>query len=157
MRAVLQRVRHSSVTIDQTVTGEIDTGLLVLLGVTESDDASVCDFLADKVLNLRIFEDETGKMNRSVIDVHGSVLIVSQFTLYADCRKGRRPSFTQAAKPDHAIPLYERFISKIKEAGVPTATGQFGADMQVLIENDGPVTILLDTDEIMPAAKQTQT
>lgn len=157
MRAVIQRVRHSSVTIDQTVTGEIGTGLLVLLGVTEPDDASVCDFLADKVLNLRIFEDESGKMNRSVTDIHGSILIVSQFTLYADCRKGRRPSFIQAAKPDHAIPLYERFISKIKEAGISAATGQFGADMQVLIENDGPVTILLDTDEIMPAAKHTQT
>lgn len=153
MKAIIQRVRRSSVMIDGTVVGKIGPGLTLLLGVTESDTEKQCDHLAEKAVNLRIFEDDAGKMNRSLLDIGGEMLIISQFTLCADCRKGRRPSFIAAARPEQAVPLYERFIAQVQTQGVQTASGQFGADMLVSIENDGPVTIILDTEEIMPDAK----
>ena len=153
MKAVVQRVRQSSVSIDGKTVGEIQCGLMVLLGVTDVDTEQECDYLADKIAGLRIFEDDTGKMNRSLLDIQGEMLIVSQFTLCADCRKGRRPSFIRAAKPETAIPLYNRFIAQIQARGIRTATGEFGANMLVSIENDGPVTIPLDTEEIMPKGK----
>lgn len=153
MKAIIQRVRRSSVTIDGTVVGKIGPGLTLLLGVTESDTEKQCDYLAEKAVNLRIFEDDAGKMNRSLLDIGGEMLIISQFTLCADCRKGRRPSFIAAARPEQAVPLYERFIAQVQTQGVQTASGQFGADMLVSIDNDGPVTIILDTEEIMPDAK----
>ena len=153
MKAVVQRVRQSSVSIDGKTVGEIQCGLMVLLGVTDVDTEQECDYIADKIAGLRIFEDDTGKMNRSLLDIQGEMLIVSQFTLCADCRKGRRPSFIRAAKPETAIPLYNRFIAQIQARGIRTATGEFGADMLVSIENDGPVTIPLDTEEIMPKGK----
>ena len=153
MKAVVQRVRQSSVSIDGKTVGEIQCGLMVLLGVTDVDTEQECDYLADKIAGLRIFEDDAGKMNRSLLDIQGEMLIVSQFTLCADCRKGRRPSFIRAAKPETAIPLYNRFIAQIQARGIRTATGDFGADMLVSIENDGPVTIPLDTEEIMPKGK----
>ena len=153
MKAVVQRVRQSSVSIDGKTVGEIQCGLMVLLGVTDVDTEQECDYLADKIAGLRIFEDDAGKMNRSLLDIQGEMLIVSRFTLCADCRKGRRPSFIRAAKPETAIPLYNRFIAQIQARGIRTATGEFGADMLVSIENDGPVTIPLDTEEIMPKGK----
>lgn len=153
MKAVVQRVKQSSVSIDGKTVGEIQCGLMVLLGVTDVDTEQECDYLADKIASLRIFEDDAGKMNRSLLDIQGEMLIVSQFTLCADCRKGRRPSFIRAAKPETAIPLYNRFIAQIQARGIRTATGEFGADMLVSIENDGPVTIPLDTEEIMPKGK----
>ena len=153
MKAVVQRVRQSSVSIDGKTVGEIQCGLMVLLGVTDVDTEQECDYLADKIAGLRIFEDDAGKMNRSLLDIQGEMLIVSQFTLCADCRKSRRPSFIRAAKPETAIPLYNRFIAQIQARGIRTATGEFGADMLVSIENDGPVTIPLDTEEIMPKGK----
>ena len=149
MKAVLQRVKQASVSIEGETVGKISSGIMLLLGVTEEDTEKECDFLAEKAVNLRIFEDEAGKMNRSLLDAGGEMLVVSQFTLCADCRRGRRPSFTRAARPEKAIPLYERFIGNIREMGIPVSTGRFGADMLVSIENDGPMTILLDTDEIM--------
>lgn len=148
MRAVLQRVTHASVSIEGAVVGEIGHGYLLLLGVADADTVDQCDALAEKVVNLRVFEDEDGKMNRSLQDTGGELLVVSQFTLYADCKKGRRPSFIKAARPEVAIPLYERFIARISAQGIGVATGRFGADMQVALVNDGPVTILLDTDEM---------
>ena len=123
MKAVVQRVRQSSVSIDGKTVGEIQCGLMVLLGVTDVDTEQECDYLADKIAGLRIFEDDTGKMNRSLLDIQGEMLIVSQFTLCADCRKGRRPSFIRAAKPETAIPLYNRFIAQIQARGIRTATG----------------------------------
>ena len=154
MKAVLQRVKRASVAIGGEGVGEISSGLLLFLGVTEEDSEKECDFLAEKAANLRIFEDEVGKMNRSLLDAGGQMLVVSQFTLCADCRKGRRPSFTGAARPEKAVPLDERFIENIRGMGIPVSTGRFGADMLVSIENDGPVTILLDTDEIMPKGEK---
>lgn len=154
MRAILQRVKSSSVTIEGKKVGEIGKGLTVLLGIAPEDTETEGDFLLDKIVNLRIFEDDAGKMNLSLLDVHGEILVVSQFTLFADCRKGRRPSFTGAARPDIAIPLYEHFLKQAASLGIRTAHGEFGADMLVQIENDGPVTILLDTDQIMPGAKK---
>ena len=154
MKAVLQRVKRASVAIGGEGVGEISSGLLLFLGVTEEDSEKECDFLAEKAANLRIFEDEVGKMNRSLLDAGGQMLVVSQFTLCADCRKGRRPSFTGAARPEKAVQLYERFIENIRGMGIPVSTGRFGADMLVSIENDGPVTILLDTDEIMPKGEK---
>jgi D-tyrosyl-tRNA(Tyr) deacylase len=147
MRAVLQRVRHAKVTVGDEVTGEIAAGWLVLLGVAPTDTRKELDWLAEKVVNLRAFEDADGKMNRSVQDVGGSILVVSQFTLYGDCRKGRRPSFIGAAQPEIAEPLYEAFVTAVKSLGVPVATGRFAADMQVELVNDGPVTFVLDTAE----------
>lgn len=147
MRAVLQRVKSASVTIQNEKVGEIADGILLFLGITEEDGEKECDFLAEKAVQLRIFEDEEGKMNRSLLDMGGKMLIVSQFTLFADCRRGRRPSFIKAARPQQAEPLYERFIQAVQGMGVKTASGRFGADMLVSLENDGPVTILLDTEE----------
>jgi D-tyrosyl-tRNA(Tyr) deacylase len=145
MRAVIQRVRRAHVDIDGEVAGAIEQGLLVLLAVADSDTREQASWLADKVVGLRIFNDADAKMNLSVTDVGGAVLVVSQFTLYGDTRKGRRPSFIGAAGPDIAIPLYEAFVDGIKALGVPTATGRFGADMQVELVNDGPVTLIVDT------------
>jgi D-tyrosyl-tRNA(Tyr) deacylase len=146
MRAVVQRVSRACVVIDDQSVGEIGSGLLILLGVTHSDTAEVAAWLADKIIGLRIFNDADGKMNRSVAEVGGGVLVVSQFTLYGDCRKGRRPSFIDAAPPEIAVPLYEAFINAIKAQGVPVATGRFGAMMQVELVNDGPVTVIVDRD-----------
>ena len=145
MRAVLQRVRRASVHVDGELIGQVGPGLLVLLGVTQSDTAEQGRWLADKIVTLRIFADDTGKMNRDVIESGGGVLVVSQFTLYGDCRKGRRPSFIDAAPPETAIPLYEAFIHAVKAHGVPVATGRFGAMMQVELVNDGPVTLIVDS------------
>ena len=148
MKVVVQRVKESSVMIDGEVKGEIKQGFMVLVGFCESDDQLIVDKLVDKIVHLRVFEDHQGKMNLSLEDVKGSILSISQFTLYADCRKGRRPSFIDAAKPDKAIPLYDYFNQKIEEYGIHVETGIFGADMKVSLINDGPVTILLDSAEI---------
>ena len=145
MRAVVTRVREASVTIEGRVNGAIGQGFLVLLGVGPDDTEAVCDKLAEKICHLRVFEDENGRMNRSLEQVGGAILVVSQFTLYADT-SSRRPGFTGAAKPELAIPLYERFLERYRERGFPVRHGEFGADMQVASVNDGPVTILLDTD-----------
>ena len=145
MRAVLQRVSRARVVVGEEVTGAIGPGLLVLLGVAPDDAEADARWLADKVVNLRIFPDDTDKMNRSVADAGGGVLVVSQFTLYGDCRKGRRPSFVEAAPPEIAVPLYEAFVAAVRAQGVPTATGRFGAMMQVELVNDGPVTLILDS------------
>lgn len=147
MRAVLQRVSRAKVTVDGEVTGAIASGWLVLLGVAPRDSQNQAEWLAEKVANLRAFPDADGKMNRSVQDVSGGVLVVSQFTLYGDCQKGRRPSFTGAAPPAEAEPLYEAFVTALKLLGVPVATGRFAADMQVELVNDGPVTFILEVGE----------
>lgn len=145
MRAVLQRVKHASVTAESHTIGRIGLGWLVLLGVGAKDSPDDIDYLADKIINLRAFPDEDGKMNLTVRDIGGSIMIVSQFTLYADCRKGRRPGFSDAAPPEIANNLYEAFINTIRATGIPTATGQFQANMEVSLVNDGPVTLLLDS------------
>ena len=145
MRAVVTRVRSASVTIGGRVNGEIGLGYLVLLGVGPGDTEDTAVKLADRICNLRVFEDENGKMNRSLEQVGGSLLVVSQFTLYADT-SSRRPGFSGAAKPDLAVPLYERFMARCRERGFPVEHGEFGADMQVASVNDGPVTILFDTE-----------
>lgn len=148
MRAVVQRVSSASVSIDGHVTGEIQRGLLVLLGIAPDDSVDDGAWLAQKLAALRIFEDESGKMNRSVVDLGGGVLVVSQFTLFASTRKGTRPSFNDAAKPDIAIPLYERFLAQMATAlGRSVACGKFGAMMQVSLVNDGPVTLIIDSRE----------
>lgn len=147
MRVVIQRVSHASVTVEGEITGEIGRGLLVLLGIGQEDGEAQVKMLADKIVQLRIFEDEAGKMNRSLLDIQGEMLVVSQFTLYADTRRGRRPSFTSAAPPSLAIPLYERFKAAISTYDIRVASGIFGADMQVELLNDGPVTIWLDSDD----------
>ena len=144
MRAVVQRVRSCRVVVDGKVVGEIGRGLLVLLGIRTGDAVEQARWLADKVVGLRIFEDEQGKMNVSVADAGGGVLVVSQFTLYGDAAKGRRPSFIEAARPEVAVPLYERFLAVLRGRGLNVAAGEFGADMQVEIHNDGPVTLILD-------------
>ncbi len=149
MRAVVMRVKHASVTIDGRVNGAIGQGLLILLGVAPTDTPALCDKLAEKALGLRIFCDESGKMNRSLADVGGQVLVVSQFTLFADCKKGKRPSFFGAAAPELADALYERFLDDCRARGFEPRHGEFGADMQVESCNDGPVTIPLDTDDWM--------
>jgi D-aminoacyl-tRNA deacylase len=146
MRAVLQRVRRARVVVDSEVVGEIGPGLLVLLGVAPTDSEEHGLWLADKIVGLRIFSDAEGKMNRSVAEVGGGVLVVSQFTLYGDCSKGRRPSFIDAAPPEKAVPLYEAFVAAVRAHGIPTATGRFGAMMQVELVNDGPVTLIIDRD-----------
>jgi D-tyrosyl-tRNA(Tyr) deacylase len=145
MRAVVQRVRRARVVVADDVVGAIEQGLLVLLGVAPSDANEQANWLADKIVGLRIFNDDQGKMNLALADVGGAMLIVSQFTLYGDARKGRRPSFIGAAGPEIAIPLYQAFIDAVKSHGIPVATGRFGADMQVELVNDGPVTLILDT------------
>ena len=149
MRAVVTRVKSASVAVDGKTTGAIGQGLLILLGIAPEDTPAHCKKLADKILGLRIFRDDDDKMNRSLADVGGSVLVVSQFTLYGDCRKGRRPSFTGAAVPETAIPLYEQCLQECRAHGFPPQHGQFGADMLVTSENNGPVTLILDTDELM--------
>jgi D-tyrosyl-tRNA(Tyr) deacylase len=141
----LQRVSHASVTVNDTIVGQIGQGLLILLGIGQDDSIVQAKALADKIVNLRIFEDEAGKMNRSLLDIHGEILAVSQFTLYADCQRGRRPSFTNAAPPSKAEPLFEQFKSLLTGYGLTVASGIFGADMQVDLRNNGPVTIMLDT------------
>ena len=146
MRAVVTRVSSASVTIDGTVRGAIDQGYLVLLGIGPQDNEAVCDKLAEKICNLRVFEDENGKMNLNLEQVGGSLLVISQFTLYADT-KSRRPGFTGAAKPDAAIPLYERFLDQCRQKGFRVEHGECGADMKVASVNDGPVTILFDTEQ----------
>ncbi len=144
MRALLQRVSQASVTVDDQVVGAIDRGFVVLLGVTHEDGRPEADWLANKIAGLRIFEDETGKMNLALADVGGQVLVVSQFTLYGDARKGRRPSFTQAARPEQAEPLVEYLVENLRQRGLKVAMGVFGAIMQVEIHNDGPVTMMLE-------------
>ncbi|MBQ3149878.1 MAG: D-tyrosyl-tRNA(Tyr) deacylase [Clostridia bacterium] len=147
MRAVIQRVLHSSVSVDGKVVGEIEQGLNILLGVVEGDSEAEADILASKIAKMRIFEDENEKMNLSVTDIGGSALVISQFTLCADCRKGNRPSFSSSAHPDRAKELYEYFVEQLKQNGISKVeTGIFAADMQVMIQNDGPVTIILDSD-----------
>jgi D-tyrosyl-tRNA(Tyr) deacylase len=144
MRALLQRVSAASVTVDGEVISRIGKGLVILLGVGHGDGEEQVSFLAEKIANLRIFEDDQGKTNLSILDVKGDAIVVSQFTLYADTRKGRRPSFIDAALPDVAEPLVDRFVQKLRGHGIPTQTGKFGAHMEVEIHNDGPVTVLLE-------------
>ena len=148
MRAVVTRVASAAVAIEGRTVGAIDRGFLVLLGVGPEDTQAVCDKLAEKVCNLRVFEDENGKMNRSLEDVKGQLLIVSQFTLYGSCKKGRRPEFLSAARPEVAIRLYEKFVQLCRVKGFHTETGEFGAYMQVESLNDGPVTLVVDTDQL---------
>jgi D-tyrosyl-tRNA(Tyr) deacylase len=147
MRAVVQRVSEASVAIDRQVVGEINQGFMILLGIHEEDTLKDVEYLVGKIAKLRVFEDEAGKMNRNIAAVSGSVLSISQFTLYAETKKGNRPSFIKAAKPDIAIPLYEAFNQGLQSEGISVATGEFGADMKVSLINDGPVTIILDTRE----------
>ena len=148
MRAVLTRVKSASVTVDGSVIGQIGQGFLILLGVTHEDTEAQAVKLADKLMGLRIFEDENGKMNRSLEDVGGQVLVVSQFTLYGNCKKGRRPEFLAAARPEIAIPLYEKFMALCRDKGFSVETGEFGAEMLVESVNDGPVTLIVDTDQL---------
>jgi D-tyrosyl-tRNA(Tyr) deacylase len=148
MRAVIQRVTEASVKIDGVINGQIANGLLIFLGIEAADDRADIDWLTGKVAALRIFNDEQGVMNRSVVDIGGGILVISQFTLFASTRKGNRPSYIRAARPEVAIPLYESFVSALSTAiGKPVATGIFGADMKVSLLNDGPVTILIDSKE----------
>jgi len=144
MRLIVQRVRSANVKVAGKIIGEISGGLMTLVGFTHTDTPETVKYLADRAVKLRIFEDENGKMNRSLLDVAGSMLIVSQFTLYGDTVHGRRPGFDAAAKPDQAIPLYEQFIEEVRAFGVNVATGEFGAEMLVTLENDGPVTFTLE-------------
>jgi D-tyrosyl-tRNA(Tyr) deacylase len=144
MRAVLQRVTSAKVEVGAEVVGEIGVGLLILLGVARSDTSEQADWLAEKIAGLRIFNDGAGKMNLDVDEIRGSALVVSQFTLYGNCQKGRRPSFIEAAAPEIAVPLYERFVTALRARGIATATGRFGAMMQVHLINDGPVTLVLE-------------
>ena len=145
MRALVQRVSSGSVKIDDKIVGKISHGLVILLGITHEDSEADVKFLADKCVNLRVFCDEDDKMNRSLLDIGGEALIISQFTLYGDTRKGRRPGFSEAARPGQAIPLYEKFVQAIKDCKIKVATGEFGAKMLVDIKNDGPVTLMLES------------
>ncbi|MGF6905884.1 D-aminoacyl-tRNA deacylase [Fusobacterium sp. PH5-44] len=147
MKAVIQRVKYATVKVDGDTIGEIKNGLLVLLGISNNDTEKETKWLANKIISLRIFEDSNQKMNLGLEDVHGELLIISQFTLYGDCIKGRRPGFTGAAPPNIAIPLYEIFIKACRDSGIKTETGIFGADMKVELLNDGPVTLIIDTQE----------
>ncbi len=146
MRAVIQRVTASDVQVDHEIVGRIGSGLLVLLGISRSDEQKDADYLADKVVHLRIFEDDEGKMNRSLLETRGEVLVVSQFTLLGDCRKGRRPSFVEAAPPERAEQLYEYFVDQLRLKGTTVSTGQFQAKMSVSLVNDGPVTLILESN-----------
>lgn len=150
MRACIQRVREAHVTIDGEVTSRIARGLVVLLGVAPADESVEVDWLAEKLVNLRIFADDAGKMNRSLLEVGGAMLVVSQFTLYGDARKGRRPSFTDAAPPEHAERIYHEFVARVRGLGVEVGTGVFRAMMQVALVNDGPVTLWIDTVDLKP-------
>ena len=145
MRVVLQRVAHASVTVEEKVIGKIERGFLLLVGVTHDDAMEDMEYLVRKIVQMRIFEDEEGKLNRSIQDIGGEILSVSQFTLYADTKKGNRPSFSKAAPGDVALEMFEQFNGLLRETGIPVETGQFGADMKVELLNDGPVTILLDS------------
>lgn len=145
MRAVVQRVKYSKVEVNGEKIGEIQKGLNVLLGISKEDTAEDISYMKDKILNLRIFEDEDGKLNRSLMDISGELLVVSQFTLYGDCRKGRRPSFIEALGGDEAEKMYEEFVRQCRQEVSKVETGKFGADMKVTIENDGPVTIMIDS------------
>ena len=145
MRAVIQRIKESSVRTDNQIIGQTGPGLLVLLGVSQGDSASDADYLVNKIAHLRIFEDTKGKMNRSLVEIGGDMMVVSQFTLLADCRKGRRPSFSEAAAPEEAAELYEYFVKQIRSLGTTVATGRFGAMMEVALINHGPVTIILES------------
>lgn len=147
MRVVVQRVKKASVSVDQDIVGEIGQGLLVFLGVGEEDGSEDLDYIVDKVTGLRIFQDEDDKMNLSISQIDGEILVISQFTLYGDVRKGRRPSFSKSAAPEIAEKYYKEFIDKVKEKGIKVESGIFGADMDVSLINDGPVTILLDSDK----------
>jgi D-tyrosyl-tRNA(Tyr) deacylase len=147
MRAVVQRVSRASVSVEGELVGQIERGLLVLLGVTHADTETAADYLAEKIAGLRIFEDDAGKMNLSLMDVGGAILAVSQFTLYGDARKGKRPSFDDAARPEQARKLYEHFVERVRTLGLRCETGVFQAMMQVELVNDGPVTILLDSEK----------
>jgi|ERR1700687_3081883 len=147
MRAVVQRVTRARVTVGERVVGAIGPGLLALIGIARDDTEETADWLIDKLFDLRIFENKEGKFDMSLRDIHGELLVVSQFTLLADTRKGRRPSFTAAARPEHAVPLYERFLAGARARGVAVASGKFGAAMQVELVNDGPVTIILDSGD----------
>ena len=154
MRAVLTRVKSASVTIDGACVGSIGKGFLIMLGVGPNDTERECRYLAEKALGLRIFEDENGKMNLGLEAVQGEVMVVSQFTLYGNCRKGRRPSFTDAAGPELGNAMYEKFLSVCEELGYPPQHGRFGADMKVESINDGPITLILDTDQLMEAPRR---
>lgn len=145
MRAVIQRVSQAKVVVDDNTVGQIGKGFMILLGVHEQDTQTDVDYLVGKISKLRVFEDDQQKMNRSIIDVDGKILSISQFTLFADTKKGNRPSFVQAAKPDTAIPLYEAFNEGLRQVGIPVETGIFGADMNCHLVNDGPVTIIIDS------------
>jgi D-tyrosyl-tRNA(Tyr) deacylase len=144
MRVVLQRVSRARVTVDDRVMGQIDRGVVLLVGFTDGDSEATLRWMAEKIVGLRIFSDDEGKMNRSLDEVDGAILVVSQFTLYGDASKGRRPSFISAARPEVAIPLYERFVELLRQTGRPMATGEFGAMMDVELVNDGPVTLILE-------------
>ncbi|MCM1181410.1 MAG: D-aminoacyl-tRNA deacylase [Clostridium sp.] len=148
MRFVIQRVTHASVTIEEKIEGKIDRGYLVLIGIADSDTKEIADKMIRKMLGLRIFEDENGKTNISLADVNGELLLVSQFTLYADCKKGNRPSFIRAGKPDMASEMYDYIVKRCREQVEKVETGSFGADMKVELLNDGPFTILLDSEEL---------
>lgn len=148
MRAVIQRVKYSSVSVDGEIVGKIDQGFTVLLGVTHSDGEKEINWLANKIKDLRVFEDADGKMNLGLEEVKGELLVISQFTLYGNCIKGRRPGFVDAARPELAEPLYERFVEKCRSFGIKTECGIFGADMKVEILNDGPVTLIIDTADV---------
>lgn len=147
MRAVVQRVHSGSVVVDNKTIGEISSGVVVFIGFSPTDSIKELQWMAEKIVHLRIFEDENGKMNNSLTEIGGEMLIVSQFTLYGDCRKGRRPGYSSAAPPDIAEPLYNEFVVQIKKINIPVATGIFQANMQVSLTNDGPVTMLLDSDK----------
>ena len=148
MKLVIQRCESASVSVDGKIVGQIGQGFLVLLGIGQEDTEADCDRLAAKMIGLRIFSDENGKTNLSLKDVGGSLLVISQFTLYANCKKGRRPDFLAAARPEVAIPLYEKFVSLCREKGIHTETGEFGAEMLVESVNDGPLTLVVDTDQL---------
>jgi D-tyrosyl-tRNA(Tyr) deacylase len=148
MRFVIQVVKHASVEVDQEIIGKIGTGFLVLIGISDTDTTEIADKMLKKLLGMRIFQDENGKTNLDLKTVNGELLLVSQFTLYADCKHGNRPGFTRAAKPDIAIPLYEYIISECKKTVESVETGKFGADMKVSLLNDGPFTIILDSEEL---------
>ncbi|MBZ5672035.1 MAG: D-tyrosyl-tRNA(Tyr) deacylase [Acidobacteriia bacterium] len=148
MRAVVQRVKRAEVRVEEQVVGQIGAGLVVLVGVGKDDTQTSGEVLAEKIANLRVFDDDQGRMNRSLLESGGQALCVSQFTLYGDCRKGRRPSYDQAAPPDRALLLYESFVQSLRDLGIPTETGQFRARMDVELVNDGPVTLLLDSDRL---------
>lgn len=147
MKVVVQRAKNAKVSVNGEVIGSIEFGLVLLVGVTHHDTEEDAAFVADKIANLRIFEDESGKMNVSLLDVGGAVLSVSQFTLYGDCRKGRRPNFMEAAKPEHALNIYEAFNDELRKKGITVETGRFGAMMEVALTNDGPVTLIVESKE----------